>query len=223
MRKTFAIIFSLLALIGVTGCKNKDALKFKEEYEGFNDKKNNYFEYRDLNIEEDNPIVYSTAEEIVEKIENKETFLVYFGDPECPWCRSVVEQMIKSANRNNVKKLYYVRFWDGFHNEQIRDVYELDSNNKPALKSEGTLAYTKLLKYLDNVLKEYTLKDKDGNVINVGEKRIFLPNIVAIKDGKAVKLITGKSEKQIEYNGELTDEIIKDEVESLDKFFSKYN
>lgn len=223
MKKTFTIIFTLFALIGVTGCKNKDALKFKEEYESFNDKKNQYFEYRNLTIEENNPIVYSTAEEIVEKIENKDIFIVYFGDPECPWCRSVVEQMIKSANKNNVKKIYYVRFWNGFHNEQIRDTYELDSDNKPVLKEKGTEAYIKLLKYLDNVLGDYTLKDKKENVINVGEKRILLPNIVAIKDGKAVELVKGLSKKQTEYNGKLTDEIIKDETNILDKFFSKYN
>lgn len=223
MKKTFTIIFILFVLIGVTGCKNKDALKFKDEYESFNDKKNKYFEYRNLNIEKNNPIVYSTDEEIAEKIENKETFIVYFGDPECPWCRSVVEQMIKSANKNNIKTIYYVRFWNGFHNEQLRDTYELDTDNKPVLKEKGTESYDKLLKYLGNVLSDYTLKDKDKNEIKVGEKRIFLPNIVAVKDGKAVELIEGISKKQTEYNGKLTDEIIKDESNILDKFFSKYN
>ena len=51
---------------------------------------------------------------------------------------------------------------------------------------------------------------------------IFLPNIVSIVNGEAKELIEGISEKQTEYNGELTEEIIKDEKEIFDNFFSKY-
>ena len=223
------LIFLLLTLtfVGVTGCgkaekKNEDALKFKEEYESFNGKKNDYFEYRNLFIDEENPFVFSTDSEIVKKIENKESFIIYFGDPQCPWCRSIVEQAIKSAKTNGIEKIYYVRFWDGFHEEKIRDVYELDENNKPVLKQKGSKAYSKLLEYLDGVLSDYTLKDKDGNVVDVNEKRIFLPNFVAIVNGEAKELIDGVSEKQTEFNGELTEKILDDEKEEFDTFFKKY-
>ena len=110
-----------------------------------------------------------------------------------------------------------------FHEEKIRDIYELDKNNKPKLKQEGTEAYTKLLEYLDSVLNEYTLKDKKGKTIKVGEKRIFLPNFVAVVKGEAKVLIEGISEKQTEYNGELTEEILKDEQKIFNDFFKKYN
>ena len=213
--------------LGVVGCgKNtvsEDAKKFKQEYEEFNNKSNDYFEYRNITIEEDNTIVYSTDKEIVEKIENKESFIVYFGDPECPWCRSVVEQVVKLAKENNIKKLYYVRFWNGFHKEIIRDVYELDSKNKPVLKEKGSDAYYKLLEYMDEVLKDYTLKDDKGKEIKVNEKRIFLPNFVAVIDGEPKELIQGISEKQTQYNGELTDEIIEDEKNAFNTFFEKYS
>ena len=63
-----------------------EGVKFKEKYESFNDKQNDYFEYRNLSMDEQNTMVYSTADEVVQKIENKETFIAYFGDPECPWC-----------------------------------------------------------------------------------------------------------------------------------------
>ena len=228
MKKTITIgIFTMLLLIGIlTGCvkqkdkTNKDAIKFKEEYESYNDKANDYFSYRNLTIDKDNPFIISTDQDIVDKIEKKETFIVYFGDPECPWCRSVIEQAIKSAKESKVDKIYYVRFWDGFHQEKIRDVYELDKKNKPVLKQEGTEAYSKLIKYLDNVLSDYTLKGSDGKTVKVGEKRIFLPNFVKIVNGKAEKLIEGISEKQKEYNGELTEEILKDEEEQFNNFFS---
>ncbi len=233
-KKLLSLLCLSLIFIFVTGCFEKkeetkkeetksDSLKFKEEYEGFNKKKNDYFEYRELNIDNENPFVFATDSEIVKMIENKETFIVYFGDSQCPWCRSVIEQAIKSAKANKIDKIYYVRFWDGFHEEKIRDVYELNENNKPVLKQKGTESYSKLLEYLDNVLSEYTLKDKEGNTIKVNEKRIFLPNFVAVVNGEAKELIEGVSEKQKEYNGELTEEILKDEEQIFNDFFKKYN
>ena len=228
-KKILLSLFAIVLLLGTTtGCgkkeekKNEDAIKFKEEYESFNDKSNDYFDYRALSIDEDNPFIFATDEETVKMIENKETFIVYFGDPQCPWCRSIIEQAIKSAKKNGIDKIYYVRFWDGFHEEKIRDVYELDENNKPKLKQEGSKAYSKLLEYLDDVLSDYTLKDKNGNKVDVGEKRIFLPNFVAVVKGEAKELIEGISESQTEYNGELTEEILNDEQKAFNDFFKKY-
>ena len=230
MKKLVSIAFLLILFISVLGCTkqeekikpSEDAIKFKQEYEGFNNKSNEYFEYRNVNIDEYNPIIYSTDAEIVQKIENKETFIVYFGDPECPWCRSIIESLIKSAKEKNIEKIYYVRFWNGFHKETIRDVYELNSKNKPTIKEKGSDAYYKLIEYLDSILSEYTLKDKTGKTIKVNEKRIFLPNIVAVIDGEAKELVEGISEKQESYNSELTEEIIKDELNIFNNFFSKY-
>lgn len=226
MKKKILVLFLLLTFVGLVGCtkteeksKNEEAIKFKEEYESFNGKSNDYFEYRQLNIDEENPFVSTTDEEIVKMIENKETFIIYFGDPQCPWCRSVIEQAIKSSKENKIDKIYSVRFWNGFHEEKIRDVYELDKKNKPVLKQSGSDAYSKLLEYLDSVLSEYTLKDKKGNTIKVNEKRIFLPNFVSIVKGEAKELVEGISSKQTEFNGELTKEIIDDEKQIFNNFF----
>ena len=129
MKKKVLLLSLILFAVLLTGCekkteekKNKDALKFKEEAESFNGKSNDYFSYRNITIPEDNPIVFSTDSEIVKKIENKETFIVYFGDPQCPWCRSVIEKAMKTAKENGVEKIYYVRFWENFHEEKIRDI-----------------------------------------------------------------------------------------------------
>ena len=83
-------IFSLI----ITGCGVKkevmtDALKFKNEYEKLNGKSNDVGkDYRKIKIKEDNPFVYATASEIVQKMEEQKTFAVYFGYSSCPWCRS---------------------------------------------------------------------------------------------------------------------------------------
>ena len=225
--KVLLLLFLLLIVVGIVGCSkkeeiNEDAIKFKEEYESFNNKSNDYFEYRNLSIDENNPFVISTDADIVKRIETKESFIVYFGDPQCPWCRSVIEQAIKSAKENGIDKIYSVRFWEGFHEEKIRDVYELNEKNKPVLKQTGSKSYSRLLEYLDNVLSDYTLKDKKGNKINVNEKRIFLPNFVAVVNGEAKELIEGISEKQTEFNGELTEEIIRDEQRIFENFFKSF-
>lgn len=84
---------------------------------------------------------------------------MYFGDPECSLCRSVIEQAIKYASENSVEKIYYVRIWNGFHNEKLRDVYEL-KDGETTIKSKGTDTYYKLLSYFDEILEDYTLTDE---------------------------------------------------------------
>ena len=224
-KKILLIMLLTIGVISLTACSNKnestnDAEKFKKEYESFNGEKNDYFEYRSLSIDEENPFVYSTAEDIVKRIENKETFIVYFGDPECPWCRSVIEEATKSANDNGIEKIYYVRIWNGFHNEILRDTYELEDGT-PKEKSKGTDAYYKLLDYFDNLLEDYTLTDDNDNIVKVGEKRLFAPNFISIENGKAKELIQGMSDKQESYNSKLTEEIKNDEKEIFDKFYKK--
>ena len=223
MKKGLFLVFLLMGVISLSvyDMKEKnvsDSLKFKEEYEGFNGEKNDYFEYRNLSITEKNPIIYSSAEEIVQKIENNETFIVYFGDPECPWCRSVIEQAINSANENGISKIYYVRIWNGFHNEILRDVYELDKES-PVLKVKGSVSYYKLLKYFDKLLQDYTLTNKDNKTIQVNEKRIFAPSFIYVKDGNPLQLVDGISKKQESYNSTLTEEILSEEKEIFDKFY----
>ena len=63
-KKVFLILILFIGLF-VTGCSanNKDALKFKEEYEKINGDKTSYSDnkYRTLKIDKNNPYVYSSA------------------------------------------------------------------------------------------------------------------------------------------------------------------
>lgn len=225
MKKNLLIIVLLVVCVmTLTGCnKTQDILtdgeKFKKEYESFNGEKNDYFEYRSLSINENNPFVYTTDDDVVQMIEDKETFYVYFGDPECPWCRSVIEQAVLAANENNINKIYYVRIWDGFHNEILRDVYELN-DDVLLVKKKGTDAYYKLLSYFDSLLSEYTLTLENGEKVNVNEKRIFAPNFIYVENGVAKKLVQGISSKQESYNSNLTDDILEEEKEIFNEFFN---
>lgn len=221
-KKVFLILILFIGLF-VTGCStnNKDALKFKEEYEKINGDKTSYSDnkYRTLKIDKNNPYVYSSAKEILEKINNKETFYVYFGSSYCPWCRSVIEKSIESAQKNNIKKIYYVDMWNGFHNEILRDTYKLNDENKAEKEKDGTKEYYKLLEKFDNLLEDYTLTTDDGEEVKVGEKRIFAPDFIYVENGVAKKITSAISEKQKDADAKLTQEILKDEENAFNDFF----
>lgn len=224
MKKRFIfILFIFIGLFIITGCSNnKDSLKFKEEYESLNGTKTSYSDsnYRSVNISKRNPFVYSTADDILDMINNKETFYVYFGSSYCPWCRSVVEEAINSSIDNKIDKIYYVDIWDEFHNEILRDAYEIDSEGNVRKTKNGTGTYYKLLKKFDNVLEDYTLTDDSSREVNVGEKRIFAPNFIYVENGKAKKSTTGISDKQSGSGDKLSKDILRDESKVFDKFFS---
>ncbi len=215
-------MFIMMTIMSLTGCKNnKYALEFKEEYESINGVVNkNGKEHRAITIDEDNPYIKTTPEEIVKMINNKETFFLYVGDSLCPWCRSVLEKSIEVAKKYNVEKIYYIKIWDDEGNEILRDKYEL----KPILTKtiEGTGSYKFLLEKFDSVLSEYTLTDTEGHKITTEEKRIYAPNYFYIKNGEVVKMVEGISEKQKDSREELTEEILKDEEEQFTSLF-KYN
>ena len=84
---------------------------------------------------------------------------------------------------------------------------------------KGTKAYYKLLKSFDSVLSDYTITDEDKKEYKVGEKRIYAPNFIYVKNGKVVRLEEGISDKQTNPNEELTLNILKDEEKLFNKFF----
>ena len=207
MKKYISIILVLVLSLLVVGCSNEktDVMKFKEEYESVNNKVNEHTkkENRELNIPKNNPIVYATAEDIVKRIDNKETFIVYFGFAECPWCRSVIEQLLKVAEEKKVEKIYYVDVLN------IRDVREIAEDGTITTTTEGSKGYMDLLTRLDSVLADYTLTDENEEEVSAEEKRIYAPNVVAISRGEAIQLETGISPKLTDPYSKLTDNIKK--------------
>ena len=187
---------------------NKDALKFKEEYESINGKKVYGNTVRSLEISSDNPIVYTSANDIITMMDNNETFVVYFGFADCPWCRSVLPTLLDVADDLKIDKIYYVDV------KEIRNKLDVDDEGNVIIVKEGSEGYIGLLKRFDDVLEDYTL-EYDGEEIKTGEKRIYAPNVVSIVNGVAKELETGISDKQEDAYQELTDEMKK---ETYDKF-----
>ena len=220
-KNIFVMLLVVISIIELTACnKNSSGVEFKEEYEALNGTVNSSGkEHRTITIPSDNPFEKVSAKDIVEKIENKDTFYVYFGDKLCPWCRSVIEKASGVAIDKGIKKIYYVNIWDDDGNEILRDKYEL-KNSALTKTVDGTEEYYKLIQYFDGLLSDYTLTDDDGNKVPIGEKRIFAPNFIYVKDGKPVRLVEGISDKQTDSREELTKEILKDEEDIFNEFFN---
>lgn len=209
MKKIF--LFLMLVLI-ICGCDNKsDSIKFKEEYEALNGVENNGKIIRTISIDEDNPFIYKEAGDIVKMINNKDTFIVYFGFSKCPWCRSMIETLIEVANDYDIDIIYYVDVLD------IRDTLKLDDNNEVTIDKEGSSDYMKLIKLLDDVLSDYNLTDSEGNKINTNEKRIYAPNVISVVNGKATLLTEGLSDSQDDAYQKLTKEMKEEEYDKLSK------
>ena len=196
------VLVSLVGIYFITGSNNSDAVKFKNEYESLNGtiREKDGKKIRSISISRNNPMIYLSAEELVKKIDNNETMLVYFGFQDCPWCRSVVPNLIKAANDLKLDEIYYVNV------KEIRDTIELkDGKIKTTVK--GSDGYYELLDQLENVLDDYIITDEEGNDISTGLKRIYAPNVVAIVKGEATQLTDGISKKQNDGYMKLSDDM----------------
>lgn len=220
------IILTLLVVLTlfITGCDKKEEnlgdiesnLSFKEEYESINNEDTGYGKtYRELHIEDDSMIVYTDLKNLNKMIEKKETFIVYFGFKECPWCRSIVETMLKEAKKNKIDKIYYVSIKD------LRDTYEIQSDDSIKKIIDASPEYYSLLQKLQNVLEDYTLTKEDGTKLLVGEKRIYAPNTILVKEGKATKIVTN-SPLQTDSYQELSKEILEDTKDLFDALYKEY-
>lgn len=212
-KRIVGLLFILAIVFCLTGCTNygKD---FKTEYESLNGLQNDSgVAYRILNIPENNPYQTVEASQIVDMINQKETFYVYFGFNKCPWCRSVIEKSIEVAKNKNIKKIYYVDVLD------IRDKMEVQ-DGKAVKTADGSEDYQKLIELLSNVLDDYSLKDSNGNEVSTNEKRIYAPNFVYVENGEAKKITEGSGDSLTDPYADLSDDILQEEENLFNEFFS---
>ena len=223
-KRLFIMLLIVVSIVTLSGCgkseKNSAGIDFKKDYEAINGTTNKSGkEHRTIELSEDNVFVETSAEEIVKKIENKDSFYVYFGARTCPWCRSVIEMADKISRENGIEKIYYVDIWDNDGNEILRDKYIVNDNGELEVAIEGKESYKKLLGYFDSLLKDYNVTNSEGESVSTEEKRIFAPNFVYVSKGEAVRLVSGTSSKQKDSREALTEEMLNDEKETFEKFF----
>lgn len=179
------ILSFLLAILSYfTFNKETDAIKFKKEYESLNKLEN--YKNNQMNINSENPIKYSNYDEIIDIIENK-TGIIYLGFPECPWCRRSVSVLLDVAKDTKIDKIYYLNIKDERDSYEVQDgklIYAKDDNG---IEKRGTEGYFKLLKLMDKYLTDYVISYED-ELYEVGEKRIYAPTVIFVKEGKIIGL-----------------------------------
>lgn len=158
--------------------------KFKKEYESLNGQtnKNNGKIYPEINVDNNN-VVYKTEDEIVDIIKNG-TGVIYFGFPECPWCRNAVPVLLEAVSETTLEEIYYLNIKD------IRDSKSLDANGKIVVEKEGTKGYYKIIESLNDYLDPYTGLNDDTI------KRLYAPTVVFVRNGTVVAIHVDTVESQ---------------------------
>ena len=111
-RNSVKIILSLIILVIASIAfiflkPESMASRFKLEYESLNGQKtDDGREYMEVNINNDNKIVYADYKTIFDVLDG--TGVIYFGFPECPWCRNAVPILLEAAEESGIKQIYYL-------------------------------------------------------------------------------------------------------------------
>lgn len=92
----------------------------------------------------------------INKILENGTGVVYLGFPECPWCRGYIPYLNEVAINEHLDKIYYFNI--------LND------------RKNNTSGYKKTVQLLNDYLKY----DNEGN------KRIYVPAVIAVNNGKIV-------------------------------------
>lgn len=189
----------------------EDERKFEKEYESLNEKYNEETKKKTMTIDimEDNNIKYATVNEIIELLENG-TGVIYFGFPECPWCRNAVPVLIKTALEYDMDPIYYYNAYS------IRDTKHLE-NGTIVTDKEGTEEYNKILELLGNKASIYE------GLENEEIKRLYFPTVVFVKNGEIVDIVVGTVDSQddpfISLTKEQTDELEKKYTDGINKVY----
>ena len=118
----------------------------------------------------------------------------------------------------NIDTIYYINM------KNERDAYEVKDGKLVYQKDEkgndikGEKGYFKLLEALDSYLDDYVVTDEDSKEYDTGEKRIYVPLIIFVNDGKIVGTHTSTVKSQESGYDELTDE----EYDELNGIYAEY-
>lgn len=132
------IIVSIIALNKEKILKKEDSILIYEEYGTIS--KQNKFEYMSI-------------DEAINFVKGG-TGVIYFGFPECKWCKAYLPILEEVANERYNEKIYYCNIKED--------------------RNKNSKEYQELV----NILSEYLYDDENGN------KRIYVPDTYFIKNGQ---------------------------------------
>jgi len=166
-KKILLLIVSVLLVTVVTGCslfkndkptEKTDAEKFGEEY---------------TEVGKDNLYVYRNFDQIINILE-KGTGIVYIGFPECPWCQRYSKYLNEVATDLGIEKIYYYNILqDRMANDEVVEKGIDNVSEETKIKSDNYLKIVALI-------EEYLQNNEEGN------KRVYVPSVIALKKGEIV-------------------------------------
>ncbi|MEZ7897749.1 MAG: hypothetical protein QMB98_02915 [Flaviflexus sp.] len=236
MKHTIRIATVMSALLVLAGCGNTDdsadenqsvngdstttddvpdeevaalSAEFIEEYEGLNGGTNSRgAEYMDVTIPEDHRFLPSSEAEIRELLEDGDG-AIYFGFPECPWCRNAVGPLNEAAAAVNLEQIHYVNVSD------MRGQKSRGQGNNVEVDEEATEFYEYLLEELGEFAPEYP--GLEGS----GERRILVPLVVTVVEGEVVSSHLGTVESQTDPTIPLDDEQRQELISTYSEMFEE--
>lgn len=162
--------------------QTEDEKKFETEYETLNGTANEEgVAHKTVNILKDNNVKYLSLEE-ADKMLEEGSGVIYFGFASCPWCRNLVPTLLDVAKEEELEEIYYVNLLDEEGND-LRSKYTLNNKNKPKKEKDASMEYYNILASLSEYLSQYVLYTEAGKEVEVPEKRLSAPTVVAVKEG----------------------------------------
>lgn len=174
--KRFRILMLLSALIfgAVAGCSGQSSDSFIQEYEGLNTANNSGTQASvHIDVPEDHRFIYADESEVVDFLKNG-TGAVYFGFPECPWCRNAVPVMDEAAKLVNLDEILYLNV------RELRDTLSLNADGSVEVENPGSEHYQEILELLGEFAPEYEGLE-DPSI-----RRIYVPLVVVVVDGEII-------------------------------------
>lgn len=190
------VVLMLLSLysIGVFGLGGKT--QFKKEYKE--------------SIPNNNLYKYVSQFDVLELLDSG-TGILYLGYSESPWCKRIVSVLNEAAFANDISKIYY------YDIKNDRDSLSLNEDGEVNVDTKSTNFYNELLKKFKGFTEDYILLDKDGNQVDTGKERIYVPFVAFIRNGKIVFVHSDIVESYTDTSKELT----KDQWDELYNIYEK--
>ena len=134
-----------------------------------------------------------TMEDALQKLENQEDGVYYFGYEDCPWCQDAAP-VLKEVAQEHQKKVYYIRTRDEDHNL----LYDDEQKER-----------------IINYLGEYMETNEDGQLT------LYVPMVVEMKNGKVKNTHIGTVDSYDPNEREMTEEETKQLKDIYEAFFKE--
>lgn len=156
--------------------------KFKSEFEKYNgESTGTNAVYQVLDIDENTKVKYLKDKDFVKTV-NNETAIILVGSPTSSATRMILPALLDAVKCSCLENFLYLDATN------LRDEYSIQ-DGKAVKTREGSKYYQDILKILSKHLDEYEVYNEEGTY-QTGEKRLEVPSIIVVKNGKVLKVDT---------------------------------